>query len=120
MDRFIKSSFNFEKYNELLGEEPLVIDDFTEVLDAGLSAASVAVIPPGYDSVTFGDIERTRLNHIKILFLSALMTGLFPSLRMQEALSRSMRERRCLKRIWSLHRAPESRLSYSGFICTEI
>ena len=56
----------FEKYNELLGEEPLAIDDFTEVLDAGLSAASVAVIPPGYDSVTFGDIERTRLNHIKI------------------------------------------------------
>ena len=44
------------------------IRDFTEVLEAGLSAADVAVIPPGYDSVTIGDIERTRLNHIRILF----------------------------------------------------
>ena len=68
----------FEKYNELLGEEPLVIDDFTEVLDAGLSAASVAVIPPGYDSVTFGDIERTRLNHIKILFFVGVNDGIIP------------------------------------------
>ena len=68
----------FEKYNELLGEEPLAIDDFTEVLDAGLSAASVAVIPPGYDSVTFGDIERTRLNHIKILFFVGVNDGIIP------------------------------------------
>ena len=53
-----------EKYNLLLGQEPLDAESFTEVLDAGLSAASVAVIPPGYDSVTIGDIERTRLNHV--------------------------------------------------------
>ena len=33
-----------EKYNLLLGEEPLQIRDFTEVLEAGLSAADVAVI----------------------------------------------------------------------------
>ena len=48
------------------------------MLDAGLSAASVAVIPPGYDSVTFGDIERTRLNHIKILFFVGVNDGIIP------------------------------------------
>lgn len=68
----------FEKYNELLGEEPLAIEEFAEVLDAGLSAASVAVIPPGYDSVTFGDIERTRLNHIRILFFVGVNDGIIP------------------------------------------
>lgn len=67
-----------EKYNLLLGEEPLQIQDFTEVLEAGLSAADVAVIPPGYDSVTIGDIERTRLNHIRILFFIGVNDGIIP------------------------------------------
>ena len=67
-----------EKYNLLLGEESLQIRDFTEVLEAGLSAADVAVIPPGYDSVTIGDIERTRLNHIRILFFIGVNDGIIP------------------------------------------
>lgn len=67
-----------EKYNALLGEEPLAITGFSEVLDAGLSAAEVGVIPPGYDSVTIGDIERTRLNHIKILFFVGVNDGIIP------------------------------------------
>ena len=67
-----------EKYNALLGNEPLQIQDFTEVLEAGLSAADVAVIPPGYDSVTIGDIERTRLNHIRVLFFIGVNDGIIP------------------------------------------
>lgn len=67
-----------EKYNHLLGEEALDIETFTEVLEAGLSAAQVAVIPPGYDSVTIGDIERTRLNHIKVLFFVGVNDGIIP------------------------------------------
>ena len=67
-----------EKYNALLGSEPLQIQDFTEVLEAGLSAADVAVIPPGYDSVTIGDIERTRLNHIRVLFFIGVNDGIIP------------------------------------------
>ena len=67
-----------EKYNALLGKEQLNIQDFTEVLEAGLSAADVAVIPPGYDSVTIGDIERTRLNHIRILFFIGVNDGIIP------------------------------------------
>lgn len=67
-----------EKYYDLLGEEPLDIAEFTEVLDAGLSAAKVAALPPGYDCVTVGDIERTRLNHIKILFFVGVNDGIIP------------------------------------------
>lgn len=67
-----------EKYNRLLGSELLDISTFSEVLDAGLSAAEVAALPPGYDSVTIGDIERTRLNHIKILFFIGVNDGIIP------------------------------------------
>jgi ATP-dependent helicase/nuclease subunit B len=67
-----------EKCNQLLGEEPMDIDDFSELLDAGLSAAKVAVIPPGYDCVTIGDIERTRLNRVKVLFFAGVNDGIIP------------------------------------------
>lgn len=68
----------FEKIYDLLGTEHLKIREFSEILDAGLDAAKVAVIPPGYDSVTIGDIERTRLNHIKVLFFIGVNDGIIP------------------------------------------
>lgn len=67
-----------EKYYDFLGEEELEIEEFSEILDAGLSAATVASVPPGYDCVTIGDIERTRLNHIKILFFAGVNDGIIP------------------------------------------
>ncbi len=67
-----------EKLEKLLGQERMDIDEFTDVLEAGLSAAKVAVIPPGYDSVTVGDIERTRLGHVKVLFFVGVNDGIIP------------------------------------------
>lgn len=67
-----------DKYVGILGQETMQIDEFVEVLDAGLEAADVAVLPPGYDSVTVGDIERTRLNDIRILFFVGVNDGIVP------------------------------------------
>ena len=68
----------FEKYVQLLGDEILSIEEFKEVLDAGFDAAEVATIPPGYDNVILGDIERTRLNGVKILFFVGVNDGIVP------------------------------------------
>lgn len=67
-----------DKFYLLLGEEQLSITEFTEILEAGLSASQVAAIPPGYDNVTIGDIERTRLNYTKILFFVGVNDGIIP------------------------------------------
>ncbi len=68
----------FQKCVFILGQEHLSIKEVEEILDSGFEAAQVAVIPPGYDSVTIGDIERTRLNHVKVLIFMGVNEGIVP------------------------------------------
>ena len=67
-----------DKMVELLGEEQLSLREYREILEAGLEAAAVGIIPPGYDQVVFGDIERSRLSDVKILFLAGVNDGMIP------------------------------------------
>lgn len=57
-----------DKVTSLLGDETMTIREYSDILDAGFEAAKVGIIPPGNDTVTVGDIERTRLNHVKSYF----------------------------------------------------
>lgn len=68
----------FDKCVSVLGNETLSIRELEEILDAGFDAAKVAVLPPGYDSVTIGDIERTRLNHVRVLIFLGVNEGVVP------------------------------------------
>ena len=68
----------FDKVVDFLGDEVLPVREYADILDAGFEAARVGVIPPGNDKVTIGDIERTRLNHIKILFFIGVNDGVVP------------------------------------------
>lgn len=68
----------FDKMASLLGEERIPIREYGDILDAGFSAAKVGIIPPGNDRVMIGDIERTRLNHIRILFFVGVNDGIVP------------------------------------------
>ena len=67
-----------DKIATLLAEEPLSPQEFLEIFDAGLEEADVGLIPPGYDRVTLGDMERTRLSEIKILFFLGMNDGIIP------------------------------------------
>ena len=64
---------------ELLGDEVISLREFAEILDAGFDDASVGIIPPGIDQVHVGDIERSRLAHIKVLFFLGLNDGWVPA-----------------------------------------
>lgn len=64
---------------ELMGDETVTLKEFTEILDAGFSEAKVGIIPPGIDQVQVGDIERSRLAHVKVLFFLGLNDGWVPA-----------------------------------------
>lgn len=68
----------YDKIVSLLGDEIIDIKEYAVILDAGFEEIKVGVIPPSIDSVVVGDIERTRLNHIKILFFIGVNEGVVP------------------------------------------
>ncbi len=58
-----------EQYVELLGEERISIQEYSELLDSGLEEAKVGIIPPSVDHVVVGDVERSRIKDVKVVFL---------------------------------------------------
>ncbi len=68
----------FERMVELLGDEEVTLLEFQDILNAGFQKAKVGVIPSGIDQVVVGDIERTRLKDIKVLFFIGVNDGVIP------------------------------------------
>ncbi len=67
------------KLSDILGDETISIREYGDILDAGLNEAQMGLIPPGIDQVMVGDIQRTRLNGIRVLFFMGLNEGIVPS-----------------------------------------
>lgn len=67
-----------DKMVELLGDEPMSLKEYAEILDAGFEEARVGMVPPTADCVLAGDIERTRLKDIRVLFFLGLNDGWVP------------------------------------------
>lgn len=68
----------FNQIAELLGEDMLSLQEFSDILDAGFGEIRVRTIPQGVDLLVVGDIERTRLKDIKALFFLGVNDGNIP------------------------------------------
>lgn len=68
----------FDKIAAILGEEELELSELRKIMDAGLEQLELGVIPPGPDQVVIGDVERTRLNQLKVLFFLGVNEGIIP------------------------------------------
>ncbi len=68
----------FDRLAGLLGEEHVSRREYGEILDAGFSEIQVGLIPATVDRVVVGDITRTRLDHIKVLFFVGVNDGIVP------------------------------------------
>ena len=68
----------FDQFVELLGDEKLSLKEYCELLDAGLEEAKVGIIPPSLDQVVVGDIERTRIKDVKVIFFVGINDAYIP------------------------------------------
>lgn len=67
-----------DKIVEILGKEQVTLKQYSKILEAGLEQAQLGLVPPALDQIVIGDIERTRLKDIKILFLIGVNEGVIP------------------------------------------
>jgi len=101
LDRKIKSYENQEISNEyntsykiliqileemvdLFGTEKITFDKYKELLSIGIKASELGTIPPSQDQVVLGDVDRTRNNKIKVLFVLGMNDGSFPKINTSE------------------------------------
>ncbi|MCM1261279.1 MAG: helicase-exonuclease AddAB subunit AddB [Butyrivibrio sp.] len=56
----------------LLSGEEMSFQEFAQILDAGFAEITVGTIPQNVDRIVIGDIERTRLKQVKILFFMGI------------------------------------------------
>lgn len=67
-----------DQINGLLAEEEMSLQEFADILDSGLTEISVGTIPQNVDRIVVGDIERTRLKQVKVLFFLGVNDGSIP------------------------------------------
>ncbi len=64
--------------HELLGDEEISAQEFLEILEAGFGEIEVGTIPQNVDRILVGDMERTRLKQVKVLFFMGVNDGNIP------------------------------------------
>ena len=67
-----------EQIHGLLREETITLQEFSDILEAGFGEIEVGTIPQNVDRVLVGDIERTRLKQVKVLFFLGVNDGNIP------------------------------------------
>ncbi len=64
--------------DSLIGDEKLELKEFKELLSTGFGEISVGTIPQDVDRIIVGDIERTRLKEVRVLFFVGVNDGNIP------------------------------------------
>jgi ATP-dependent helicase/nuclease subunit B len=64
---------------EVLGQEPVGLDTFGDILEAGLKELTLGLVPPSLDQVLIGSPERTRAANIRRCYLLGVVDGTYPA-----------------------------------------
>lgn len=67
-----------DQFVNLLGEETVDFSEMLEILKAGIDESKVGTLPQNVDRFVAGDMERTRLTNIKVLFFVGCNDGIIP------------------------------------------
>ncbi|MCR4672028.1 MAG: PD-(D/E)XK nuclease family protein [Lachnospiraceae bacterium] len=64
---------------EVLGDEKMPLLEYAGIISSGLENAGIGIVPPGIDQVTIGNLRRTRLDSIKLLFFAGMTEDAVPA-----------------------------------------
>lgn len=68
-----------DQFDDLLGDEKMNLDEFTQILEAGFAEVRAGTIPQDVDRIMVGDMERTRLSGVRNLFFIGVNDGNIPA-----------------------------------------
>ncbi|MFR9133329.1 PD-(D/E)XK nuclease family protein [Frisingicoccus sp.] len=68
-----------EKCEQILENEKVSLKEYMEILEAGFAEIQLGVIPPTLDQVVLGDLKRTRLGDVKVIFILGCNDGVIPT-----------------------------------------
>lgn len=69
----------FDRFVELLDMEEVSLREYVELMETGLRECKVGLVPPNTDCVVIGDMTRTRLPEIDVLYLAGVNEGVTPA-----------------------------------------
>ncbi len=67
-----------DKIVGIFGEEKLPVEELTAILDAGFDSLKLGTPPLSMDALILGDLKRTRLSDVKVLFIAGMNDGQIP------------------------------------------
>jgi ATP-dependent helicase/nuclease subunit B len=62
----------------LIGDETIAVKDYRELIEAGFDEIRLGTLPQRVDRILVGDIERSRLGEVKVLFFLGVNDGAIP------------------------------------------
>ena len=74
----------FDEIVMVFGKEKTTFDKYEEILKVGLNNSSLGKIPQNIDQIIVGDVDRSRSNKVKAVFIIGLNDGAFPSINKNE------------------------------------
>jgi len=69
-----------DKIVEILGEQTVNISEYSKILNSGIKSCKTGHLPQTQDEIIIGDLKRTRLSGIKILFILTVNDGIIPAI----------------------------------------
>lgn len=67
-----------DKIVGIFGEETMPVEELAQIMDAGLDALEIGAPPLSADALILGDLKRTRLPDVKVLFIVGMNDGNIP------------------------------------------
>lgn len=104
-----------EQMIEILGEQPTTLKQYAQVLQTGLAAVEMSLLPSAQDQIVVGDVQQTWLPEVKALWVMGFGDGVLPSAGKSGGILLPSEQELLRERGWELEPDPESRILWEYY-----